>query len=551
MKIIHHMTAELTRRETDLPLDAVQGDGSTRAVKLSLLENGAPWEVPAEVTAAVAFRKADGHRGLYDTLPDGSKAVTIDGSTVTAVIAPQVLSCPGEVSAAVVFYGANLQQLATFPFAVRVQANPAAGQEVSNDYYSYSSMEDVSRAVEDALASLAQAHSSMEKLRWNQLAADSHKQTHNGISVVTEGTRTTVTGTAAGDDAFPGIATVKGLTGGHTVLVRLPVLPGVARINLFEYDADTNVGSQNYLKSHYSSSGTVLRFALQAGTEKVWIGLQVKEGATVNTSGHLNLFDLTQMFGAGNEPSAEEFAKLYPADRYDYCGPVEAPAPYLSVIRGMLSAGTPTNLTGRKFLVMGDSLSAANKWQKELEARGAAYTNHALGGAGIVQIVDGGSNSNGSLSALTAAEVTGKDAIIFFGGQNNHKLAHGKVGDVYPADETVAGCMQYAINRIYSLLAEADNLTCRVLVVTPYCFGASDYNTDAFTMDGAGLAQTIEDVANYNGIPVWNAYKNSGINPTTLAVWGAAGNDHVHLSSAGYAHLGKLIAAFADREVTA
>ena len=112
MQIIHHLTIDMVRPLPAVPLDAVQGDGSTRAVKLSLLENGAPWEVPAGVTAAVAFRKADGHRGLYDTLPDGSKAVTIDGSTVTAVIAPQVLSCPGEVSAAVVFYGANLQQLA-------------------------------------------------------------------------------------------------------------------------------------------------------------------------------------------------------------------------------------------------------------------------------------------------------------------------------------------------------------------------------------------------------------------------------------------------------
>lgn len=154
MRITHQITGELTRRETELPLDAVQGDGSTRAVKISLLENGTPWEVPAGVTAAVAFRKADGHKGLYDTLPDGTKAVTIDGSTVTAVLAPQVLSCPGEVSAAVVFYDAGLKQLATFPFTIRVQANPAAGQALSNDYYRYSSMEAVSQAVEDALASL-------------------------------------------------------------------------------------------------------------------------------------------------------------------------------------------------------------------------------------------------------------------------------------------------------------------------------------------------------------------------------------------------------------
>ena len=140
-------------------------------------------------------------------------------------------------------------------------------------------------------------------------------------------------------------------------------------------------------------------------------------------------------------------------------------------------------------------------------------------------------------------------AIILFGGTNNAHTPHGQVGDRYPDTNTVAGQMQYVIDRIYSLLAQAGNLHCRVLVVTPYCFGQSPYVEDAFAEDGMGLAGIIQEVAGYNGIPAWNAYRNSGINPTTLALWGASASDHVHLNALGYAHLGRQSARFASREV--
>lgn len=157
MQTIHYLTYDMTRPPEILTLHAVQGDSCTRVVQLQLLQNDQPWEVPAGVTAAVAFRKLDKHRGLYDRLPDGTKAVTIDGSTVTAVLAPQVLTCGGEVRAAVVFYDGALNQLATFPLTIQVEENPAAGQAVSNDYYRYSTMEAVSKAVEGAMASLEES----------------------------------------------------------------------------------------------------------------------------------------------------------------------------------------------------------------------------------------------------------------------------------------------------------------------------------------------------------------------------------------------------------
>lgn len=42
-------------------------------------------------------------------------------------------------------------------------------------------------------------------------------------------------------------------------------------------------------------------------------------GKTVSYNGHIQLFDLTQMFGSGNEPSTpEEFEAMFPADYYPY-----------------------------------------------------------------------------------------------------------------------------------------------------------------------------------------------------------------------------------------
>lgn len=353
-----------------------------------------------------------------------------------------------------------------------------------------------------------------------------------------------------------------------------------------------------------------------------------------------------------------------------------------------------SSLEGKSILNIGDSLSATGEWQKQLTAKGAIVTTHALGGAGLIGMINGVTNDNGTLAALSVDDVSGKDVIILFGGTNNMSTERGEVGDsggsetvvtslnqwdydatvsgyfgdagvidtsatdyvvtdfipfvtgesvyvylhnttagtctaitpsegnaaylvlydadknfvaeytgidgtlnnphtiteenvayirfglnaehfnnaereygifkqemtvdtfdVYSATElfstgnTVASYMQYAINRIYALLAEAGNLGCRLMVITPFCFGASPYNEDAFSEDGVGLAQVIEDVAAYNGVPVYNAYKRSGINPTTLALWGASTTDRLHLNADGYAHLGKLIAKFAEDNV--
>lgn len=146
MLIKTKMEMDLAHRSVTPRVDAVQGDTNTRAMEISLYENSAAWVPPEGTTAAVAFMKPDGTRGLYDTLPDGSPATVIEGNVVAATLAPQVLTISGAVAASVILTNGGAQ-VATFPFLIEVVHNPGAGALESTDYYKYSTLEELNAAV--------------------------------------------------------------------------------------------------------------------------------------------------------------------------------------------------------------------------------------------------------------------------------------------------------------------------------------------------------------------------------------------------------------------
>lgn len=153
MLITNKITVDLCRRGVAPNISAVQGDSNTRAVEISLMSNGEPWSVPTEVTTiAIAFSKPDGTRGLYGSLPNHTSATVISGSKVTAKLAPQVLTCPGDVNVSVVFYDSAGDTLATFPFIVSVAKNPSAGETISNDFYYLQNLDQANDAYSELLA---------------------------------------------------------------------------------------------------------------------------------------------------------------------------------------------------------------------------------------------------------------------------------------------------------------------------------------------------------------------------------------------------------------
>lgn len=132
-------------------LTVMQGDTNTRAVAIRLTASGAEFEIPGDAAVMVRYRKTDGTGGVYDTMPDGSAAWSTEGNTVTVLLAPQVLTCPGMAWVSVALTdGTGL--LGLFTFAVQIQEDPSVGAVVSENYYSYDTLSEINTAIIKAQA---------------------------------------------------------------------------------------------------------------------------------------------------------------------------------------------------------------------------------------------------------------------------------------------------------------------------------------------------------------------------------------------------------------
>ena len=202
----------------------------------------------------------------------------------------------------------------------------------------------------------------------------------------------------------------------------------------------------------------------------------------------------------------------------------------------------PNKWNGKNVLVIGDSITAAKKWQKKLsELLEMQVTTHAKGGVSAIAMVDGDkglggdydneTSASGVLKPLSTDDVKGKSLIVVLPCYNDRGKPDGKVGDCYATDgtgqKTIAGLVQYTINRIYETLKEAGNLRCKILYVTPHCAGKYPYiDVDGYGEypEGSGysmktIANTITAVGNYNNIPVCNLWSESGIGKFTWNVF--------------------------------
>lgn len=136
MTITHNIKIDLVRPEILPPVNVVQGDTCTRQVAVELCAAGAPWQLPAGHDVSIRYGKPDGTNGSYDTLPDKSAAWSSEGNTVSVILCPQMLTCPGTVHAQVcITVGERL--LSTFAFYVVVEADPSKGAVKSENYHNW------------------------------------------------------------------------------------------------------------------------------------------------------------------------------------------------------------------------------------------------------------------------------------------------------------------------------------------------------------------------------------------------------------------------------
>lgn len=152
MIVTHKLNIDLTSC-IDLPqrIDVVQGDANTRAVEITLSANGEAYEIPEYAAAVVRYRKTDGTGGAYDTMPDGTPAYSVSGSTVTVLLAPQMLTCRGMAWVSVALTSGS-KVLGIFTFTLYIQGDPSIGAAESADYFSYDTMEKINTAIAGALA---------------------------------------------------------------------------------------------------------------------------------------------------------------------------------------------------------------------------------------------------------------------------------------------------------------------------------------------------------------------------------------------------------------
>lgn len=230
-------------------------------------------------------------------------------------------------------------------------------------------------------------------------------------------------------------------------------------------------------------------------------------------------------------------------DGVDICYELSNHSERLEALEEKTSRNTDT-WYGKKALVIGDSITAAGRWQRQIEKKlGMEVTTHAKGGVGTIAMVDGdkglGGNydnitdAGGVLKPLVADDVADKDIIIVLPAYNDRGKPDGEVGDLFHSsttENTISGMIQYTINRIYEELEKAGNLTCKVMYATPHCAGkypwidADGYEnwkgTQEKPMTMETLGNAIKSVCNYNNIPVCDLWHESGINKFTWKVFG-------------------------------
>lgn len=151
---------------------------------------------------------------------------------------------------------------------------------------------------------------------WNQLNKKQNTMTISGITQVsTDDGITTINGTATEKiDIFntisEGSAVYKALPSGHKGLFRYTVISGTFN----------GVGTWSYGNSGGKSFGGNTEFIREDTSTYKYFLQHIYAGDTFNNfKFRFQVFDLTQMFGAGNEPTTvEQFKQWFPNDYYEY-----------------------------------------------------------------------------------------------------------------------------------------------------------------------------------------------------------------------------------------
>lgn len=131
MLLTKEVTMNLNFRESPIVLEALQGD-SARALTVHFYVGETPWEIPGDANILLQYCCEDGTGSIYDTLPDGTSAWSVDGNALTIHLISQVCAVPGCTRVQVTIFSGD-KQVSAFPIEIRVTGQ-VTGEPVDATY---------------------------------------------------------------------------------------------------------------------------------------------------------------------------------------------------------------------------------------------------------------------------------------------------------------------------------------------------------------------------------------------------------------------------------
>jgi len=133
MQLITTLPGLNLARPNTVVVHAVQDDTLSRTFTAQLLAGDAPFTPPSNASAFLSYRRGDGVPGWYDTLTDGSEAVTIDGDTVTFTLCDHALETAGRGEISLILMAPGTEEaarLSSFKMVLDVEPTPYPASEI-------------------------------------------------------------------------------------------------------------------------------------------------------------------------------------------------------------------------------------------------------------------------------------------------------------------------------------------------------------------------------------------------------------------------------------
>lgn len=151
---------DISQPRGPLVLYVSQGDSLSRFFSVTVTDNGAAYEPPAEAIYTVRFGAPGKPAGWYDTITEVGgvthPAVVVDENTFTVEIAEQALGTPGENALVLIVSDATGYTLASWAFVLQVAAVPGYDAPEATVYYN-ALTEQVAQVLTNATAAAASA----------------------------------------------------------------------------------------------------------------------------------------------------------------------------------------------------------------------------------------------------------------------------------------------------------------------------------------------------------------------------------------------------------